>query len=109
MTAKGARTATDITTPLVYRRQGRDHVVVASKGGAPDNPQWFRNVEVNPVVDIEVAAAGGTEHLRARARMADPSERDRLYAYMTEVWPGFADYPAQTERTIPVVVLEPVD
>ena len=109
LTSKGASTGTEITTPLVCRRSGNDYIVVASKGGAPDNPTWFRNIQVNPLVDIEVASPDGTEHHKVRARVADPVERDRLYAFMTEVWPAFADYALKTERLIPVVVLEPAD
>jgi deazaflavin-dependent oxidoreductase (nitroreductase family) len=107
MTAKGASSGREITTPLVYRRQGDDYVVVASKGGAPEHPNWYRNVQVNPVVEVEVAGPDGTERFPARARVVpEGSERDRLYAYMTEVWPSFADYAAKTARTIPVIVLE---
>lgn len=109
MTARGARSGREITTPLVYRRQGDDYVVVASKGGAPANPTWYHNVQVNPVVELELAGPDGTERFRARARpVAEGPERDRLFAYMTEVWPSFSDYEARTARTIPVVVLEPV-
>ena len=110
MTAKGAKSGQDITTPLVYRRSGKDLVVVASKGGAPDHPSWYHNVQANPLVEVEVAGPSGIEHLQARAR-AVPSgpERDRLFAYMTEVWPAFADYAKKTPRTIPIVVLEPTD
>jgi deazaflavin-dependent oxidoreductase (nitroreductase family) len=107
MTAKGARTGQEITTPLVYRRQGNTYVVVASKGGAPDNPRWFRNVQVNPLVEVEVASSDGTERFPARARVvAEGTERDRLYAYMTEIWRSFAEYAEKTTRTIPVAVLE---
>jgi deazaflavin-dependent oxidoreductase (nitroreductase family) len=107
LTAKGAKTGDEITTPLVYRKDGDHYVVVASKGGAPDHPQWLHNLEANPVVEIEVAKDGGTESFKARARpvMSGP-ERDRLYGYLTEVWPSFRDYQQRTERTIPVVVLE---
>jgi deazaflavin-dependent oxidoreductase (nitroreductase family) len=107
MTSRGARSGHEITTPLVYRRDGDDYVVVASKGGAPVHPNWYRNVQVNPLVDVEVAGPEGTERFNARARVvADGPERDRLYAYMTEVWPSFSDYATRTARTIPVVVLE---
>lgn len=110
MTSKGATTGTEITTPLVHRRDGNAYVVVGSNGGAPNNPNWVRNVEVDPTVDIEVASADGTEHHKVRARIvAGGPERDRLYAYMTEVWPSFADYELKAGRTIPVVVLEPID
>jgi deazaflavin-dependent oxidoreductase (nitroreductase family) len=107
MTSKGATTARDITTPLVQRRRGDEYVVVASKGGAPEDPKWLANVLANPVVDVEVAAPGAIERFNARARVvASGQERDQLYAYMTEVWPAFADYAAKTARIIPVVVLE---
>ncbi len=109
ITAKGAQSGQEITTPLVYRRQGDDYVVVASKGGAPRNPNWFANVHANPIVDVEVAGPYGTQRFKARARpVPSGSERDRLFAYMTEIWPGFAVYQTKTERTIPVVVLEQV-
>lgn len=111
MTAKGARSGEQHTTPLVCRRRDGNWVVVASKGGAPDNPTWYANIQANAEVEIEVAddEGGGTRKLRARAR-AVPSgtEHDELYAFMTEVWPGFADYQKRAERTIPVVVLTPI-
>lgn len=109
MTAKGAKTGTEITTPLIYRRDGDNLVVVASKGGAPDNPRWLHNLEINPEVEIEVADGDGTEKFRARATpLRGGPERDRLFEYMTGVWPDYANYQKRTERTIPVVVLEPV-
>jgi deazaflavin-dependent oxidoreductase (nitroreductase family) len=107
MTSKGVRTSQDITTPLVYRHQGNDCVVVASNGGAPNHPLWYRNIQVNPLVEAEVACPDGTERFQARARVLPSGpERDRLFAYMTEVWPAFSDYAKRTERVIPVVILE---
>ena len=108
MTAKGARSGREITTPLVYRRHsGKDYVVVASKAGAAEDPQWFRNVEANPVVSVEVAGSSGIDGFRARARLVrEGSERDRLYAYMAEIWPAFTAYAEKAGRTIPVVILE---
>ena len=108
MTSRGARSGQEFTTPLVCRRLGDDFVVVASRGGAPDHPRWYRNVQVNPLVEIEVAAPGGTEILKARARVVPTGpERDRLDAFMTEVWPAFKTYAERTSRVIPVIVLEP--
>ena len=107
MTSRGAHSGSEITTPLVQRREGDDYVVVASKGGAPMNPNWYHNVQVNPVVEVEVAGPEGPERFPASARMAaEGRERDLLYAQMTEVWPAFADYQAKTTRTIPVVLLK---
>jgi deazaflavin-dependent oxidoreductase (nitroreductase family) len=107
MTAKGAVSGDEITTPVVYRRVGNDYVIVASNGGAPDSPHWYRNIQVNPVVDIETAGEEGIERFQAQARaVPGGDERDRLYANMTEVWPAFADYAGKTARVIPVVVLK---
>lgn len=109
LTAKGAKSGNDITTPLVYRKDGDHYVVVASKGGAPRHPQWLYNLEANPIVEIEVAKDGGTETFKAKAKpiMSGP-ERDRLFEHLIGVWPSFRDYQQRTERTIPVVVLERV-
>ncbi len=109
LTAKGVKSGDEITTPLVFRKDGDHYVVVASKGGAPQHPQWLHNLEANPIVEIEVANDGGTETFKAKAKpiMSGP-ERDRLYEHLSEVWPGFRDYQQRTERTIPVVVLERV-
>jgi deazaflavin-dependent oxidoreductase (nitroreductase family) len=107
LTARGTKSGDAITTPLVYGREGDDYVIVASKGGAPQNPMWFGNIKTNPEVEVEVAKAGGTEKFKARARVIDSRpERDRLYKKMTKIWPAFADYQTRTERLIPVVALE---
>lgn len=107
MTSTGARSGREITTPLVYRRRGNDYVVVASKAGAPDHPRWYGNVQMNRLVELEVATPTGTERFSARARVIPTgAERDRLYAYMTEIWPAFSDYANRTARVIPVVVLQ---
>ena len=109
MTARGAKSGDSITTPLVFRRDGGRLVVVASKGGAAEHPKWFNNLRANPEVELEIPSQNGTEQLRARASVLESGpERDRLYAYMAEVWPGFNDYQKKTSRTIPIVVLEPV-
>jgi deazaflavin-dependent oxidoreductase (nitroreductase family) len=108
MTAKGARSGSSITTPLVYGRQGDDYIVVASKGGAPNNPTWFTNIEANPEVECEVANRGGIEKFKARAKAVDDrAERDRLFQEMSKIWPAYVDYQQRTERVIPVVILEP--
>lgn len=108
LTTRSAATGEEITTPLLHRRDGDRLVVIASKGGAPEHPTWYRNVQVHPEVHVEVPTDDGTEQLSARATVLPSGpERDRLYAYLTEVWPAFAEYQQKTERTIPVVVLEP--
>jgi proline iminopeptidase len=76
--------------------------VVASKGGAPDHPDWYKNLQANPEATIQVKA----ETIPVRARDAEGEERDRLWGLMAEVWPAYNDYQRKTDRQIPVVVFE---
>jgi deazaflavin-dependent oxidoreductase (nitroreductase family) len=102
----GRRTRKEYVNPLVYVPDGDDRwVVIASKGGAPEDPDWLRNVEANPEVTIEV----GTETIPVRARIVrEGPERDGLYARAVARRPGFAEYEVKAKgfRTIPAVVLE---
>jgi len=101
ITHKGATSGKEHTNPLVYTRDGDDYVIIASKGGAPENPQWFRNIVAHPDVTVEV----GTERFAAHARVAEGAERDRLFRAQANLMPGFDDYQKNTSRVIPVVVL----
>jgi deazaflavin-dependent oxidoreductase (nitroreductase family) len=102
ITHTGAKSGTTYTTPLVYTRDGDRYVIIASKGGAPAHPHWFRNLVANPDVTVEV----GTERFSARARVAEGDERARLYRAQADLMPNFDDYAKATSREIPVVVLE---
>ena len=109
MTAKGAKSGDAITTPLVYGRDGKDYVIVASKGGAPDNPSWFGNLKANPEVEIQVGDGQQVQTIKARARPLESGpERDRLYQEMAKIWPPYLEYEKRTERKIPIVKLEPL-
>ena len=103
LTHRGARSRTARTNPLAYFRDGDDYVVVASKGGAPTNPDWYHNLLATPDATIEV----GTDELAVRARPANEQDRERLWAMITSANPAFADYEGKTTRTIPVVILTP--
>jgi len=102
LTTTGAKTGQERLAPVVYSRDGDRFVIAASKGGAPTNPAWFANLVANPIVTVEV----GTEKFRARAVVADPADRDRLYAQHAKTYPGFLDYQTKVTRVIPVVLLE---
>ena len=103
LTTKGKKTGTARTNPLVWTKDGGDIVIVASKGGAPESPDWFYNLKANPIVTVEL----GQEKFEARAKVAEPeAERERLYAAHAKVHPGFLDYVKKTTRKIPVVRLE---
>jgi deazaflavin-dependent oxidoreductase (nitroreductase family) len=99
----GAKTGAERVTPLMYLDDGDRRFVFASKGGAPDNPDWFYNLKANPDVAVEV----GTERYPARATVITGPERDRIYAAQVAVLPQFGDYEKSTSRTIPVVEVTP--
>jgi deazaflavin-dependent oxidoreductase (nitroreductase family) len=101
---RGAKTGTERVNPLAYARDGERYVVFASKGGAPVNPDWYRNLMADPDVEIEV----GTERVPVHAEEASGEERDRLFAEQKARSPQFAEYEQKTEgRVIPVVLLTP--
>ena len=104
MTTIGRKTGQRRTLPLLYLADGSTLVVVASKGGLPSDPQWYLNVRANPDVEVQV---GRTLEPR-RARVASPEERAALWPRLVEHYRDFATYQAWTERTIPVVLLEPL-
>jgi deazaflavin-dependent oxidoreductase (nitroreductase family) len=101
LTTTGARTGQPRINPLVYTRDGDHYVVIASKGGAPTNPDWYHNLAANSEVTVEV----GAERFPAQARIAGGEERDRLYEAQAARMPGFAEYQRKTTRRIPVIVL----
>ena len=105
LTHRGAKTGTRRTNPLAYFRDGDDYVIVASKGGAETDPDWYHNLLAEPSATIEV----GTEQFDVTARPADEHERERLWAMITSANPAFADYEQETTRTIPVVILSPTN
>ena len=102
LTTRGRRTGTARSTPLIYGQHGDDYVVVASKGGAPEDPLWYRNLTADPQVEVQV----GGDRFHARARTATPEERDELWSLMVERWPAYDRYRKKTDRVIPIVVLE---
>jgi deazaflavin-dependent oxidoreductase (nitroreductase family) len=102
LTTKGRKTGKETTTPLIYERAGDDYVIVASKGGAPEHPGWYRNLAEDPAVEVQVKEVT----FPARARTAEGDERERLWKLVIRQWPDYDAYQARTEREIPVVVLE---
>jgi deazaflavin-dependent oxidoreductase (nitroreductase family) len=104
LTTTGAKSGQPRTSPLAYLPDGDNMVIIASKGGAPTNPDWFYNLKANPIVTVE----RGTETFQARATVPEAAERDRLFDQVTAVMPGFGEYQRNTTRQIPVVVLEKI-
>jgi deazaflavin-dependent oxidoreductase (nitroreductase family) len=102
LTTKGRTTGEPRTTPLIYAQDGDRYVIVASKGGAPEHPGWYRNIEHDPDVELQVLG----DVFPARARTAEGEERERLWRAANEVWRHYDEYQTKTDREIPVVVLE---
>jgi deazaflavin-dependent oxidoreductase (nitroreductase family) len=104
LTTIGAKSGKSHLNPVTYLMEGDRWIIIASKGGAPSNPDWYYNLKANPTVGVEL---GSGEKFQAKATpITDPEERDRLYAKMVAINPGFADYERKTERKIPVIALE---
>jgi deazaflavin-dependent oxidoreductase (nitroreductase family) len=101
---KGRKSGKEYVNALIYREFGNDYLIVASKGGAPEPPEWFRNLEANPDTVIQIK----DKEIPVRARIATDQEKPAMWAHMTEVWPDYDEYQKRTSRQIPVVVLEPV-
>lgn len=101
---KGSKSREEHVNPLMYRKDGDALVVFASKGGAPKDPDWYRNLMANPIVKVEV----GTETVEVRARVAEPEERERIWTVHTQEYPVFARYEMKAGREIPVIILEPL-
>lgn len=102
LTTRGRKTNTLRRTALIYGRDAERYVVVASKGGSRNHPEWYLNLRDHPAVHIQV----GPEKFEARARTASPDERPRLWESMVEIWPDYNQYQQRTRREIPVVILE---
>ena len=100
----GAKSGEEREHPVVFHDDDGRLVIVASKGGAPTNPQWYHNLVANPRATVEV----GKETFPVDAHVAEGEERERLWATVTSRFPQFAQYQTKTERQIPLVVLERV-
>jgi deazaflavin-dependent oxidoreductase (nitroreductase family) len=99
----GARSGTRRTTPLAYVDDGRDVVLVASKGGFPKHPGWYHNLRAHPNTTVQV----GPDRRPVRARVATAAERERLWPMAVAAYDGYREYQERTEREIPLVILEP--
>lgn len=103
LTVTGRKTGLLRRTALIYAVDGEDFIVIASNGGAQEHPLWYRNLDHDPHVQVQV----GTRTFRATARTAEPAERQRLWELSVAVFPTYESYRQKAGREIPVVVLSP--
>jgi deazaflavin-dependent oxidoreductase (nitroreductase family) len=99
----GAKSGTKRTSPLAYLKDGRNYVIVASKGGHPKHPAWYHNLRANPDTTIQV----GSKRHAVKAKVANAQEHKRLWPKVVEVYNGYEGYQERTKRKIPLVILEP--
>ena len=104
LTTRGRKTGKLRRTALIYGIDADRYVVVASTGGAAQNPAWYLNLVADPDVELQVGAAT----FQARARTADRDEKPPLWELMASIWPDYDKYQAKTEREIPVIILEQI-
>ena len=102
LTTTGRTSGEQRTTPLIYEEAGDRLVIVASKGGSPEDPGWYRNLVKDPQVELQVKG----DVFPAHARTATGDEREELWELAARQWPDYDAYQAKTDREIPVVVLE---
>lgn len=103
LTTTGRRSGELRTVPLLHFPDGDRVLLVASQGGLPKHPQWYRNVLADPAVTVQV----GRRSRAMTAREATSAERDELWPRLVERYADFADYQANTSRVIPVIICEP--
>jgi len=104
LTTTGAKSGKPRTAPLLYLKDGKRFVIVASHGGAPAHPAWFVNLTKNPDATVQI----GRDVTKVRARKANADEKARLWPRLTKFYEGYEVYQSVTKREIPVVILERV-
>ena len=104
LTTIDTRSGQPRTTPLAYHRRGGRYLVIASNGGAVRDPAWFRNLEQDPDVTVEV----GVRTFAATATILEASERDAVFAMIVAEAPSAGMCQAKAGRAIPVIELEPL-
>ena len=102
LTTTGRSSGEPRVSPLIYDLHRGDYVVVASKGGAPEHPSWYLNIQSNPEVEVQVWG----DKFKATARDADAGEREKIWPKMAAEWPDYDNYQKKTDRQIPLVILE---
>ncbi len=105
VTHTGNKTGSIRKTPLMRVKDGDSYVLVASKGGAPKNPEWVYNLRTDP--DVKIRDATEVQAMRVR-EVEDADERARVWALAVEAFPPYEEYRNKTSRTIPVFIAEPV-
>ncbi|HET6337452.1 MAG TPA: nitroreductase family deazaflavin-dependent oxidoreductase [Polyangiales bacterium] len=103
LTTRGRKTGKQRTTPLIYLEDAPQLAVVASKGGWPQDPLWYQNLQADPAVEVQQ----GPDVKAMTARTATPEEREKLWPRLVKSYAAYDDYQSWSDRKIPVVILSP--
>jgi len=105
ITSVGAKSGHLRKNPVMRVERDGNYVAIASKGGAPDQPEWYFNFLANPEVELQ----DGPVKRSYKARLLEGEERAEWWQYAVDTWPTYASYQSKTDREIPVFLLEQVD
>jgi F420H(2)-dependent quinone reductase len=103
LTTRGRKTGKSRTSPLLYMRDGDRIITVASKGGSPNHPAWYLNLQQTTEVVVQI----GNERIAMHAVTATPAQKAKYWPRLIAVYPPYQSYQARTDRDIPVVILRP--
>lgn len=104
LTTRGRKSGKPRALPLIYGIDGDSYIIIASKGGMPNDPIWFLNLEANPECELMV----GAKQVSARARVVEGKDRTRIWNLMAKIYPPYLAYQKATQRKIPVIALDPI-
>ena len=100
----GRKSGKVFITPLIYGDIGGEVMIVASKGGADSHPEWYLNIRESDEVEFQIA----TQAFRATWRVPEGAEHDKIWAFMVDVFPSYANYQSSTERRIPILAMKAI-
>ena len=106
VTNTGRKSGAIRKTPLMRVADGENYVLVASKGGAPNHPEWYHNLSKDP--HVQIRDMDNVRAMRVR-EVADTAERERLWAIAVAAYPPYEEYQERTDRLIPVFLAEPIE
>ena len=104
VTNRGRKTGAIRKTPLMRVVDGNSYILVASRGGAPEHPNWYHNLKADP--DVEIRDKTEVHTMRVR-EVVDPVERERIWKIAVQAFPNYQEYQKKTDRLIPVFLAEP--
>ena len=101
LTATGSKSGQPRTVPLLYIETDDGYAIVASFGGSPEHPAWYRNLQKHPQATVQI----GDRVMPITATTATTEQKKELWPRLTAMYSDYDNYEAQTERDIPVVLL----